>query len=132
MVNDYEEVDAAQTESSRPLSGLLTPRATAIAAFAFAVFSMQGQGTWSQALQTLFWGAGQYPESRVLSVFVTWGLATLLLAVVAGLLALHTLRDAVASTTWEGSLARAAVLVASAGALLSLIGILAGLVRHSI
>lgn len=107
---------------------LLTPKATAIAGFAFAVFSMLGQGTWSAAVQSLFWGSS-FPESQLPSVLGSWAVASLLLAVVGWLLARRTLTDPGAAAGWEGHLARAAVLVAAAGALLSVLGIVGALLH---
>lgn len=127
-MSDHEDVDRRRT---LPWSDgqLFTPRATAIAAFTFAVLSMQGQGTWSQALGAVFWNSGNFPSSQVPFVFAVWAFATLLLAVVAWLLAVHTLRDRTAAGSWEGHLARAAMIVAAAGAVLSVLGVLAGAVR---
>ncbi len=111
------------------VAGVLTPKATSIAALAFGVLSMQGQGTWSQALGMLFWSDGSFPVSQVPLAFAVAAFASLLLAVVAGLLAAHTLRDRTAAGSWEGHLARAALLVAAAGAALSVLGVLGGVVR---
>ncbi len=107
---------------------LLTPKATAIAGFAFAVFSMQGQGTWSAALQSLFWG-GHFAPDQVPVVLGTWAFGALVLAAVGWLLARRTLADAGAAAGWEGHLARAAVLVAAAGALLSVLGMVGSLLH---
>jgi hypothetical protein len=127
-VSDHEDVDRRRT-LPWPGGRLLTPGATAVSAFAFAVLSMQGQGTWSQALETVFWNSGNFPASQVPFVFGVWAFATLLLAVVAWLLAVQTLRDGAAAASWEGHLARAAMIVAAAGAVLSVLGVLAGAVR---
>jgi hypothetical protein len=108
--------------------GLLTPRACAIAGFAFAAFSMLGQGTWSLALQALVWGS-TFQQSQIGSILAGWALATLILAGVAWLLARRTLADPVAAGAWDGHLARAAVLVAAAGAVFSVIGLVGGLVH---
>jgi hypothetical protein len=107
---------------------LLTPKSTAIAGFAFAVFSMLGQGTWTAAVQSLFWGSN-FPESQLPSVLGGWAVASLLLAVIAGLLARRTLTEAGGAAGWEGHLARAAVLVAAAGAVLSALGIIGALLH---
>ncbi len=109
------------------VASVFTPKATAIAGFAFAVLSMTGQGIWTQVLQAL-WGQG-FPASLVGYVLVSWAGSTLLVALVALLLARRTLRDGAAAAGWEGHLARAAVIVASVGALLSLVAILGGLAR---
>ena len=122
-MNEQEQVrDGDQDRES-----VLTPAATAIAGFAFAVFSMLGQGTWTQTMQAL-WGLN-FAQSQFMHVLASWALTTLLLAVVAFVLARRTLRDPAAAGSWEGHLARAAMIVAAAGGLLSAVGILAGLVR---
>jgi hypothetical protein len=106
--------------------GLMTSKATAIAAFAFAVFSMMGQGSWSIALTALFWGVN-YEAGAVPNVMVVWGVGCLVMAGLGAWLAHRTLR--LVDQTWEGHLARAATLVAAAGAVLALITILGGLVH---
>lgn len=118
-------------EDTRPSRGaglteLMTPQATAIAGFAFAVFSMLGQGTWSTALTTLFWGSS-YDMGTVGNVMVVWGLGCLLMAGLGGWLAVTTLRSG--SATWEAHLARAAVMVAGVGSVLAVLTIVGGLVH---
>jgi hypothetical protein len=129
-MSENDDVDRL-SEAPHSFGKILTPKATAIAALAFAVFSMQGQGTWSQTVQALVWNGGNFPQSQLSYVLASWAVATLLLACVAWLLARRTLRDAVAAGSWEGHLARAAMIVAAAGALLSVVAILAGAVRGS-
>jgi hypothetical protein len=70
-----------------------------------------------------------FPQSRVSSVRASWAVATLMLAGVAWLLARRTMRDPSAAGSWEGHMTRATLIVTAAGALLSAIGILAGVVR---
>jgi len=112
--------------SASGFSRLLTPQASAIAGFAFAVFSMLGQGSWSIALTALFWGES-YSPGGVVGVMVAWGIGCLLMAALAAWLAGGTLR--VAGPSWEGHLARAAVLVAGVGAVLAVLTIVGGLVH---
>jgi hypothetical protein len=105
---------------------LMTPKATAIAGFAFAVFSMLGQGSWSTALTTLFWGSS-YEMGTVRNVMVVWGIGCLIMAGLGVWLAHTTLR--VVEQAWEAHLARAAVLVAGMGAVLAILAIIGGLVH---
>lgn len=110
------------------VSSVLTPQATAIAGFVIAVLSLLGQNTASTVLQWLFWGTS-FTQSSVPNVMVVYAVGTLLLAVVGGLLALHTLRSPEPAEPWAGHLARAALLVAALGALVSVVGIIGGLVH---
>jgi hypothetical protein len=105
---------------------LLTPKATAIAGFAFAIFSMLGQGSWSTAMTALFWGTS-YDIGTVPNVMVVWGVGCLIMAGLAGWLALSTLRAT--DGAWEANLARAAVLVATVGAVLAVLTIVGGLIH---
>ena len=123
--------DEELTEDTRPSRGsglteLMTPQAKAIAAFAFAVFSMLGQGTWSTALTTLFWGSS-YDMGAVGNVMVVWGVSCLLMAGLGGWLAVSTLR--VPTGTWEANLARAAAMVAAVGSVLAVLTIIGGIVH---
>jgi uncharacterized membrane protein len=116
------------TRADSPLSpaSLLTPRATAIAGFAFAVFSMLGQGSWSTSLTALFWGS-RYQLGAVDGVMVVWGVGSLSMAVLGAWLARRTLLAR--EETWEAHLARAAVLVAAVGAVLAVLTVIGGLVH---
>ncbi len=108
-------------------ANLMTTQATAIASFAFAVFSMLGQqGSWSTALTSLLWGTS-YDIGAVDEVMVAWGVGGLLIAAVGVWLAHRTLR--VVDQAWEAHLARAAVLIAAVGALLAVVAILGGLLH---
>lgn len=107
-------------------ANLLTPKATAIAGFTFAILSMLGQSTWSTALTTLFWGTSYSPDS-VPSVMTVWGIGSLVVAGLGVWLAHNTLR--VADQAWEAHLARAAVIVAALGALLAVLTIIGGLLH---
>ncbi len=107
---------------------VLTSQSCAIAGFAFAVLSMLGQGTWTFAAQALLWSTG-FALGDMDEVLFGWAAATLLLAGGAIVLARRTLADPVGAGAWEGHLARAAVIVAGVGLLLSSIGIL-GLLLH--
>jgi hypothetical protein len=110
----------------RGARGLMTPKATAIAAFAFASFSMMGQGSWSIALTALFWGVN-YPAGAVPDVVTVWGIGCLVMAGLGAWLSYRTLR--LVDQAWEAHLARAATLVAVAGAVLAVMTILGGLVH---
>jgi hypothetical protein len=108
-------------------ANLLTPRATAIAGFAFAVFSMLGQGSWSITLTALFWG-NHYAVGSVTDVMTAWGVGCLVMAGIGALLASRTLRAG--TDGWEGHLARAAVIVAAVGAVLGVLTIIGSLVHQ--
>lgn len=127
---EYNDEPTAPTSTTSPLApaNLMTPRATAIAGFAFAVLSMLGQGTWSTALTTLFWGTSYSPDA-VPHVMAVWGVGCLVVAGLGAWLARNTLR--VADQAWEAHLARAAVIVAALGALLAVLTIIGGLI-HSV
>lgn len=105
---------------------LLTPQASAIAGFAFAVFSMLGQGSWSTALSTLVWG-DSFGMGSVRHVMAVWGVGCLAMAALGIWLAHRTLQ--VADHAWEGQLARATVIVAALGALLAVLTIIGGVVH---
>ncbi|MGH3960086.1 hypothetical protein [Mycobacterium sp.] len=128
-MGEHEEYVGQDGVEARPapswLSGILTPEASAISGFAFAALSMMGQGTLGVAIQAIVLGDGFGP-SDVGSAFALWGIATLVLAVIGFVLAGRTLRDPYAASRWPGHLARAAVIVAVVGVLVSLIGIVAG------
>lgn len=115
------------TGGSGPLSrsALFTPGATSIAGFAFAVFSMLGQGSWSAAITSLFWGSN-YSMGSVDRVMVAWGVSSLLMAGLALWCARSTLQVSDVHPRWEGHLARAAVLVALVGALFAVLTIVGG------
>lgn len=112
---------------SLSLAPMFTPQATAIAGFAFAVFSMLGQGSWSTAVTALFWGTS-YGSATVPDVMVVWGVGCLAMAGLAGWLARRTLRAS--DGAWEAHVARAAVLIAAAGAVLAVVTIIGGLIHR--
>jgi hypothetical protein len=118
----------SRTGSRFSPENLLTPKATAIAGFAFAVFSMLGQGSWITALTALFWGTS-YGIGTVPNVMVAWGIGCLIMDGLAGWLAHHTLRAT--DGAWEAHLARATVLIATAGAALAALTIVGGIVHHT-
>ncbi len=130
-MSEHQHTDpgAAGSGRSDPAGTLLTAKAAAIAGFTFAVLSMTGQGTWSQALQSLFWGAN-FSQGQLGAVLGSWSVATLLLAAGGWLLGRRTLGDPTAAVSWEGHLARAAIIVAAVGGALSALGIL-GAVFHA-
>src|SRR4051794_33712551 len=129
-MSDQNFTDSPEDTSGSAFSPsqLLTPQASSIAGFAFAVFSMLGQGSWSIALTALFWGQSYSPGS-VDGVMVAWGIGCLLMAGLAVWLAGGTLR--VTGQSWEAHLARAAVLVAGVGAILAALTVIGGLVHGS-
>jgi hypothetical protein len=103
-------------------ASLLTPAASAVAAFAVAATSLSGQNLLLVGVQSLLgqgFGSGSSPGGY----YTVWGIAALVPLVVAVLLARLTLRATRAG--WETTLARAAVVlavVATAGAILTLLG----------
>jgi hypothetical protein len=124
-----DERDRDLTErDSGTLTRVLTPKASAITGFTFAVLAMTGQGTWTQAIQAL-WGAS-FPQSRVTVVLASAATATLLLAVAGFLLGRRTLAATTAGDAWEAHLARAAMVVAGLAAALSAVSMLLGLLRY--
>ncbi|HET8560784.1 MAG TPA: hypothetical protein VFL69_09730 [Marmoricola sp.] len=122
-MTEREHVDQPGTTG---LSGLLTPKATAIAGFTFAFFSLFGQGALGQALSALFWGS-RYEIGSVPGVMAVWGFGCLVLAGLGAWLARSTLLAA--DRTWEADLARAALLVAALGAVIALLTIAGGLLH---
>ena len=124
--SEQEFVHEPSTPGPFAPANLLTPRSTAIAGFTFAVLSMLGQGAWSTALTTLFWGTS-YAPGTVPNVMAVWGVGCLVLAALGAWLAHNTLR--IADQSWEAHLARAAVIVAALGALLAVLTIIGGLVH---
>lgn len=127
-MSEHQPVEPAATERLVPTGTLLTPKSAAIAGFTFAVLSMTGQGTWSTALESLFWGQ-TFPQSQANAVVGSWSVATLLLAGLGWLLARRALADAAAAVSWEGHLARAAMIVAAVAAALSVLGVLGALLH---
>jgi hypothetical protein len=127
-MSEQEFTGESRSPTSSPFSprNLLTPKATAIAGFAFAVFSMLGQGSWSTAITALFWGTS-YDVGTVPHVMVVWGVGCLIMAGLAGWLAHGTLRAT--DGPWEAHLARAAVLIATVGVVLAALTIVGGLIH---
>lgn len=125
---DQDLGDRPDARKIAPFSraNLMTPKATAIAAFTFALFSMMGQGSWSTALTSLLWGTN-YDVGTVPHVMAVWGIGCLIMAGLGVWLAHSTLR--LSTQAWEAHLARAAVLVAAAGAVLAILTIVGGLVH---
>lgn len=116
-----EHLDApAATPWWHPRS-LLTPTASAVAAFAIAFLTLDGQNLLLVGIQSLL-GQGFGPNEPA-AYYLVWGLAALVPLVVVILLARVTL-SAVRSG-WEVHLARAAVVVgavAAVGAVLTALG----------
>jgi hypothetical protein len=111
-------------------SSLLTAQAAAITAFTFAVVSLLG-GTTTQTLMQAILGFTFEPIDYRWIVLVP-PIVLLLFALGAMLLGARAIRrDRDEAPTWAGQLARAAVVVAVVGAGLSVVAIVAGLLRGS-
>ena len=121
-----DEHQPGLTRSREGLAALLTPKASAISGFTFAVLAMTGQGTWTQAIQALW--LPNFPQSQLSSVFASGLAASLVLAVAAFLLGRRALAASTAPEAWEAHLGRAAMLVAGVAGLLALLGIVLHLV----
>jgi hypothetical protein len=129
-MNDFiDQGDSRETTPERwwGPAGLLTPPAAATTAFALAVFSMLGQGTWTTAVQSFF-GTSFGPNDYSIILAAT-GVATGALALGALWLGRRVVTDGRAVASWEGHLARAAILVAALGAVLSILTIIGGVVQ---
>jgi hypothetical protein len=101
---------------------LLTPQSAAIAAFAVAVLTLNGQNLLVVGVQSLL-GQGFWNGGPAAGYYVAWGLAALVPVLAVGWLARLTLRSV--RSGWEASLARAAcivVVLALVGAVLTAVG----------
>lgn len=101
---------------------LLTPAASAVAAFTVAVLTLDGQNLLLIGIQSLF-GEGFGPRNGPAGYYLVWGLAALVPLVVGVALARITL--VAVRSGWEAHLARAAVVVAAVaavGAVLTALG----------
>ncbi|HEY6933264.1 MAG TPA: hypothetical protein VI452_07685 [Marmoricola sp.] len=122
------DVDYTSTGDDHGVSGgIVTAGSAAIAGFTFAVLSMMGQGTWSLALQSLFFGSS-YPQSQFDHVMLAWGCGCLLVAAAGFALARRALH--LGPTEGQANLARAAVVVSAAGALLGVLTVIGSLLGH--
>lgn len=122
----FAEHTDEQATGPGPMAQLLTPKTSAIAGFALAVFSMLGQGSWTIAVQSFFgtnFGPGDYG-----SVLITGGIASLALAAGGLLLARRVLLEPHAGSPWEHHLAGAAVIIAGLGAVFGVLTIIGGAV----
>ena len=118
--DDYAE--AGHVQAWWQPTALLTPAASAVAAFAVAATSLSGQNLLLVGIQSLL-GQGFGSGSSPAGYYTVWGVAALVPVVVAVLLAQLTLRAT--RTGWESTLARSAVVlavVAATGAVLTLLG----------
>jgi hypothetical protein len=111
-------------------SSLLTAEAAAITAFTFAVLSLLGGSTTATLMQAILGLTFEPVDYRWISlappvVLLLFALGAMLL----GGRAIRGGRDE--APTWAGQLARAAVVVAVVGAGLSVVAIVAGLLRGS-
>jgi hypothetical protein len=100
----------------------MTPTASAVAAFALAFLTLDGQNLLLVGVQSLL-GQGFWSSNEPAGYYLVWGLAALVPLVLVVLLARVTL--AAGRQGWEAHLARAAVIVAavaSFGALLTALG----------
>lgn len=126
-MSNHEDTSRDMVHGS-PTFQLLTPKATSIAAFAVAVLSLDGQGSWTMAVQALLWGPS-FGNGQVSSVMTAWALATLLMTALAALLARRTINFAPARESWECHLARASLIVAAVSACLSVLGLVGSLLQ---
>jgi len=106
---------------------VLTPEASAIAGFTFAVLTMTSQGAWTGLVQAVF--GGNFPESRIGSMFASIFVATLLLDGIALWLARRALADPVAAAGWPGHLGRATVIVATVAAAVAVLSLVVALLN---
>lgn len=112
---------------THPRRTVLTPEASAIAGFTFAVLTMTSQGAWTGLVQAVF--GGSFPESRIASMFASVFMATLLLDGLALWLARRALSDPVAAFGWPGHLARATVIVATVAAAVAVLSLVVSLLN---
>lgn len=129
-INDIEQNDAGESDAPAwwSPSALLTTPAAATTAFALAVFSMLGQGSWTIAAQSLF-GASFAPDTYGW-ILATGGVTSLAMAAAAVGLSSRVLTLDEPVSSWDGHLARAAVLVAALGGLFSVLTIVAGALQR--
>jgi len=123
-MTDHDQLGRTRTRRT-----VLTPEASAIAGFTFAVLTMTSQGAWTGLVQAVF--GGGFAESRIGSVFASMFVATLLLDSVALWLARRALADPVAAFGWPGHLARAAVIVATVAAAVAVLSLVVTLLSRA-
>ena len=125
--DDHHELTADPTATPWWHPGaLLTPTASAVAAFAIAVLTLDGQNLLMVGVQSLLgqgFGSGTTPAGYSLS----WGLAALVPLVV--VLALARVTLSALRTGWQAHLARAAVVVAAVAAVGAVLTALGGLLH---
>ena len=107
--------------SVREPSGFLTPAVSAITAFTLAVTALMGQNIITVGVSTVL-GPGFGRTGPSVS-YVAWGVGTVLQV---GLVVLFAWR-ATRLHTWEGTLARAAVVVAAVAVVASVLVFVGGL-----
>ena len=129
----FEEVDEADDDLLEPTwwspASLLSVEASAISAFTVALLGMFGGTTIASVLVQAVVGAPWETHGWVGYSVLSAGTG-LLFALGAMLLARRVLVDADAPA-WSGNLARAAVVVAAIGGALSIVAVLAAVVRGS-
>jgi hypothetical protein len=120
--NEHTDNPAANTAPWWHPRSLLTPTAAAVAAFAVAFLTLDGQNLLLIGIQSLL-GQGFWSNNEPAGYYLVWGLAALVPLAVVLLLARVTL--GALRSGWEVHLARAAVIVAAvaaAGAVLTAVG----------
>ncbi|MGZ5416799.1 MAG: hypothetical protein ACXWDI_06445 [Nocardioides sp.] len=111
------------------LTSLLTPAASAVAAFAVAATSLSGQNLLLIGVQSLLgqgFGSGGSPAGY----YTVWGVAALVPLLLVVLLARVALRAT--SSGWESTLARASMLLAAAGAVGAVLTALGGILHDGL
>ncbi len=103
---------------------LLTAEACALAAFALAVATLLGSGTWANVVAAFF---DTFAPSRYSTVVASAALGPLLVAALSVALAARTIASPGVGA-WAQHLARAAVLVAAVGVFFAVVTLLGGLV----
>ena len=126
-MDEYDEVGTGSARSTgESLGAFLTPQASAITGFTLAVLALTGQGTWTQAVQSLW--LPSYPESSVAVVLASGSAATLLIAIAALVVSRRALSPT-AGAGWHEHLGRAGVALAVLAVGLSALALLLGLLR---
>ena len=108
---------------------VLSAEASAITGFTLAVTSLLGQTSWTTAMQAFF--GTSFPQSDVNNVLLWYGVASLLMSGVAMWFGRRvTYAEVGARPTWAGHLARAALVLATFGALFAVLTVLGALISR--
>lgn len=118
-----DPLDSRGTDQVEP-SGLLTGKAAALTGFTLALLSMQGQGSWTTAIQSFF--GTTFGPAEYVNVLTIAGVAALAMAVASLLLARRALADDDNEATWADHLGRATMVIGGLGAALALLTIIGG------